>query len=234
MTSWLIAGIVQVYFKKTRYINLDGTWSSWILDAPPPAPTSPMLINPCINASYPQSKQKWCDPTVEIGERVADMIARMSVSEKIGALRDASAPIPSLGLPYYDWWNEATHGTDAIFRNSRTLQESDVFGGTVLSGNAVYVQNYADKRNFCDVIHQRPRRRKQTQCLFGCSWAVVDSTRRTRTAAPTRSASALLCAKRHKQGSHVRTSLSRRRLIPCAGNASGALAYVKEDLAQPV
>merc|ERR1719345_202921 len=38
-----LTSIVQVYFKKTRYINLDGTWSSWILDAPPPAPTTPML-----------------------------------------------------------------------------------------------------------------------------------------------------------------------------------------------
>lgn len=76
---------------------------------PPPPPTSPMLINPCINASYPQSKQKWCNPTVEVNDRVADMIARMSLAEKIGALRDSSAPIPSLGLPYYDWWNEASN-----------------------------------------------------------------------------------------------------------------------------
>eukprot|EP01052_Picozoa_sp_SAG31_P011241 SAG31_NODE_632_length_13389_cov_4.818360_12_plen_137_part_00 len=38
------------------------------------------------------------------------MIRRMSIKEKIGSLRDQSAPIVSLELPYYGWWSEATHG----------------------------------------------------------------------------------------------------------------------------
>ena len=35
---------------------------------------------------------------------VGDMIARMSLDEKIASMRDASSPIKSLNLPYYDWW----------------------------------------------------------------------------------------------------------------------------------
>ena len=123
-----MTSITQVYFKSSRFANMDATWSSWIYDQPPPPPTSPMLINPCINASYPQSKQKWCDPTVEVNERVADMVSRMSLTEKIGALRDSSSPIASLGLPSYDWWNEV--GLTTLSRSplpricSRTLMVS--------------------------------------------------------------------------------------------------------------
>jgi hypothetical protein len=100
----------KVYFKAARYTNLDSSWSSYIKDEPPPPPFVPKLFNPCLNKSSASASQKWCDPTQPIDDRVADMVKRMTVKEKIGALRDESAPIGSLHLPYYDWWNEATHG----------------------------------------------------------------------------------------------------------------------------
>ena len=55
-------------------------------------------------------------------------------------------------------------GTHAIFRNSKTLLRSEVFGcrylstsvpSSVLSGNAADVPIHADMSEFCDVIHQR-------------------------------------------------------------------------------
>ena len=41
------------------------------------------LNNPCIDASSAQSKQPWCNVSLPIDERVADMISRMTVAEKI-------------------------------------------------------------------------------------------------------------------------------------------------------
>ena len=38
------------------------------------------------------------------------MIARMSLQEKIGSLSNTASAIPSLELPAYQWWSEATHG----------------------------------------------------------------------------------------------------------------------------
>jgi hypothetical protein len=103
-------GPQDIYFKGHVNLNMDVTWSTFLKDYVPVPPPPPKLINPCINESFAASKMKWCDHTLGVDERVDDMVSHMSLSEKIGALRDESAPIASLDLPYYDWWNEATHG----------------------------------------------------------------------------------------------------------------------------
>jgi len=41
---------------------------------------------------------------------VADAVSRMTLAEKIGALGTGTPPIPSLGLPPYNWWSEASSG----------------------------------------------------------------------------------------------------------------------------
>jgi hypothetical protein len=45
---------------------------------------------------------------------MVSQISKMSLPEKIASLRDASAAIESLNLPYYDWWSEATHGAHLL------------------------------------------------------------------------------------------------------------------------
>jgi beta-glucosidase len=42
--------------------------------------------------------------------RVDDLISRMTLEEKVAQMRDHAAPIPRLGVPKYDWWNEGLHG----------------------------------------------------------------------------------------------------------------------------
>jgi beta-glucosidase len=43
-------------------------------------------------------------------ERAADLVARMSRDEKVAQLMTDAPAIPRLGVPAYDWWNEALHG----------------------------------------------------------------------------------------------------------------------------
>ena len=69
-------------------------------------------VNPCLNQSMPFAKQKWCDDTLAIGARVEDMIGRMTLAEKIGSLASSKNPVPSLGLPSYNWRSEANNGVD--------------------------------------------------------------------------------------------------------------------------
>jgi beta-glucosidase-like glycosyl hydrolase len=52
----------------------------------------------------------WCDPSVSIDDRVADMVGRMTLEEKISQLDTGGAPINSLGLSTYNWWSEASTG----------------------------------------------------------------------------------------------------------------------------
>src|SRR5579863_5743400 len=43
-------------------------------------------------------------------ERATDLVRRLTVEEKIGQMMTAAPAIPRLGVPAYDWWNEALHG----------------------------------------------------------------------------------------------------------------------------
>ena len=70
------------------------------------------LANPCLNQSLPFAKQKWCDVTQPIDVRVADMISRMPLPEKIASLASSNNAVPSLGLPSYSWRSEANNGID--------------------------------------------------------------------------------------------------------------------------
>ncbi len=42
--------------------------------------------------------------------RVADLVSRMTLEEKVSQMRDVAPAIPRLGIPAYNWWNEALHG----------------------------------------------------------------------------------------------------------------------------
>lgn len=42
--------------------------------------------------------------------RVADLLKRLTVEEKVGLMQDVSQPVDRLGIKGYNWWNEALHG----------------------------------------------------------------------------------------------------------------------------
>lgn len=52
----------------------------------------------------------WKDPAQPIEKRVADLVSRMSLSEKARQMNNSAAALPRLGLPAYDYWNECLHG----------------------------------------------------------------------------------------------------------------------------
>ena len=52
----------------------------------------------------------WRDPAHSLEARSADLIRRLSLAEKVAQLKNAAPAIPRLGLPAYDYWNEALHG----------------------------------------------------------------------------------------------------------------------------
>ncbi len=54
--------------------------------------------------------EKYLDLSYSFAERAEDLVSRMTLEEKISQMVNASAPIPRLGVPAYNWWNEALHG----------------------------------------------------------------------------------------------------------------------------
>jgi beta-glucosidase len=52
----------------------------------------------------------WRDSAKPLDARIDDLIHRMSLAEKVAQLKNAAPGIARLGLPAYDYWNEALHG----------------------------------------------------------------------------------------------------------------------------
>ena len=43
-------------------------------------------------------------------EKAHELVSRMTLEEKASQLRYDAPAIPRLGVPTYNWWNEALHG----------------------------------------------------------------------------------------------------------------------------
>ncbi len=52
----------------------------------------------------------YLNPDLTIEERVNDLVGRMTLEEKISQTLNSAPAIERLGIPAYDWWNEALHG----------------------------------------------------------------------------------------------------------------------------
>jgi beta-glucosidase len=50
------------------------------------------------------------NPDLAIEERVADLISRMTLAEKVSQMVYDAPEIERLGVPEYNWWNECLHG----------------------------------------------------------------------------------------------------------------------------
>lgn len=50
------------------------------------------------------------DYKLDFNTRVNDLVARMTLEEKVSQMLNSSPAIPRLNVPAYDWWNEVLHG----------------------------------------------------------------------------------------------------------------------------
>jgi beta-glucosidase len=62
------------------------------------------------SAQPPSDALAFRNPDLPIEKRVDDLLSRLTIEEKVGQTMMASPEIERLGIPRYDWWNEALHG----------------------------------------------------------------------------------------------------------------------------
>jgi beta-glucosidase len=65
-----------------------------------------MLAALCTGQDPPVYK----DPSAPFDRRVDDLIARMTLEEKVAQMMNDAPAIERLGVPAYNWWNECLHG----------------------------------------------------------------------------------------------------------------------------
>lgn len=61
-------------------------------------------------AAAAESRPLYQDPDQPIELRVRDLVSRLTLDEKAAEMMNTTPGVPWLGLPPYDWWNEALHG----------------------------------------------------------------------------------------------------------------------------
>lgn len=65
------------------------------------------------------------DATLPLEVRVKDLVSRLTLEEKVQLMKHDAPAIPRLGIPAYNWWNEALHGV------ARTPEKVTVFPQTI-------------------------------------------------------------------------------------------------------
>src|SRR5258708_5519123 len=73
---------------------------------------APLVIFLLLLSVSPQTGPKeppplYSDPSQPVEKRVADLVSRMTLEEKASQMINAAPAIDRLGIPAYEWWNEA-------------------------------------------------------------------------------------------------------------------------------
>ena len=79
------------------------------------------MITLLLTASCSEKQQDYPfrNPDLPLEERIDDLLSRLTPEEKIGQMMNVTPAIERLGIPTYDWWNEALHGVPDVRPYSR-------------------------------------------------------------------------------------------------------------------
>jgi beta-glucosidase len=69
-----------------------------------------LALLPALGLQAQDAGRPWLDTSRSFEDRAAALVSRMTLEEKAAQMQNDSPAIERLGLPAYDWWNEALHG----------------------------------------------------------------------------------------------------------------------------
>lgn len=102
-----------------------------------------VLAVPCAAQKYgcdksvPEtSKFPFCNTSLSYQDRAKDLVSRLTLKEKVQQLVSGSTGISRLGVPAYEWWNEALHGVSNVGPGTRfnaTVPGATSFPSVILS-----------------------------------------------------------------------------------------------------
>ena len=70
-----------------------------------------ILLAACFGVSIVNAQLlPYQDATLSAGQRADDLLSRLTLDEKVSLMMNASPAIERLGVPQFQWWNEALHG----------------------------------------------------------------------------------------------------------------------------
>ncbi len=76
----------------------------------------PMFVTPMVgsaqagNTPAPAERMAFRNEALPFEARAIDIVRRLTLNERVQQMKDVAPAIPRLGIPAYQWWNEALHG----------------------------------------------------------------------------------------------------------------------------
>lgn len=61
--------------------------------------------------SAQEARYPYQDASLDPAQRAEDLLGRLTLRQKVDLMNYTSPAIPELGIPQYNWWNEALHGS---------------------------------------------------------------------------------------------------------------------------
>jgi beta-glucosidase len=108
------------------------------------------------------------NPDLPIEQRVSDLVSRMTLEEKINQMNNTAPAIERLGIPEYDWWNEALHGVARVPYNVTSFPQAI---GMAATWNTEAVQKMADyTSDEGRAIYNDAARKGQVQIFRGLTY----------------------------------------------------------------
>src|SRR5262249_2733767 len=76
-----------------------------------PRPTWALSVNLTLLAATAGAQTlPYQNQSLPFEQRANDLVSRMTLEEKVNQMKDVAPAIDRLGVPAYNWWNEALHG----------------------------------------------------------------------------------------------------------------------------
>src|SRR4051794_24443741 len=70
---------------------------------------APLLL-PFLALAVAAQPAPYLNPDLSPEKRAADLVARMTLEEKVLQMQNNAPAITRLNIPAYEWWNEGLHG----------------------------------------------------------------------------------------------------------------------------
>ncbi|KAK3113806.1 hypothetical protein LTR53_008544 [Teratosphaeriaceae sp. CCFEE 6253] len=102
--TYVCPGNTSAVCGDTYFMNLYG------IDNPNPNPPPILSKRQPACLTNPFCANQACDASLSQGDRIAALLSQMTVEEKAQNMVDAANGVTRLGLPSYEWWQEALHG----------------------------------------------------------------------------------------------------------------------------
>ncbi|MGZ3754559.1 MAG: glycoside hydrolase family 3 C-terminal domain-containing protein [Mucilaginibacter sp.] len=82
---------------------------------------------------------KFQDPNLPVEDRVNDLVSKMTLDEKVRQMLNSAPAIERLGVPAYDWWNEALHGVARAYKFKTTVYPQAIANAATFDRSSLHI-----------------------------------------------------------------------------------------------